>query len=388
VNADSKILFLGHDASRTGAPLLLLELIKWLKANSRFQPAVLLKRGGELEPEFQAVAPTQTPRELALRVNQAMHLKVLRKFRLAKVRQPNLAALYPVEEYPVIYANTIDTCNLALQMIGPGRRLVHHIHEMSYTTDAFNATEMLKKAVPVTDVYIAASYSVRGFLVNKIGIPPTKIHVIHEFPIATDRIDREIKTPRSIRQRLGIPEEAFIVGMCGLPQWRKGTDLFVQLASQFKRHQGSESCHFVWLGGDASSQREAVHDVAKLGLQQMCHFVPAVENPESYFKAFDLFALTSREDPFSVAMLEAALSGLPIVCFADAGGGPELVENDAGIIVPYSDVPAMAQACMDLRRDNARRRRMGEAAKAKVLAHYTLEKQGPKILAVLKSMGS
>jgi len=113
--------------------------------------------------------------------------------------------------------------------------------------------------------------------------------------------------------------------------------------------------------------------------------LPAVPNPETYFGAFDLFALTSREDPFSVAMLEAALCGLPIVCFAGAGGAVELVEHDAGIVVPYLDLSAMAIACVDLLLDDTRRRKVGENARAKVQAHYMLDQQGPKILSVIEA---
>jgi glycosyltransferase involved in cell wall biosynthesis len=144
-------------------------------------------------------------------------------------------------------------------------------------------------------------------------------------------------------------------------------------------------CHFVWLGGDLHSHREALHDVAQVGLQDICHFVTAVLDPEPYFGAFDLFALTSREDPFPVAMLEAAASGLPIVCFAGAGGAPEFVEDDAGLVVPYLDIAAMATACIELVMDDKRREKLGENARAKVQLRYTLTIQGPKVLAVLKA---
>jgi hypothetical protein len=40
--------------------------------------------------------------------------------------------------------------------------------------------------------------------------------------------------------------------------------------------------------------------------RKTCRFVPSAPNPEAFFRVFDLFAMTSREDPFSVAMLEAA----------------------------------------------------------------------------------
>jgi glycosyltransferase involved in cell wall biosynthesis len=274
---------------------------------------------------------------------------------------------------------------MAMQLVGVGRRLVHHIHELSYTTrELFGATEILKKAVSKTDFYIAASCAVRDFLATEIGVPVARIHVIHEFPVGARQNDRQNTSRQALRRHLGISDDAFVIGMCGVPEWRKGTDVFVQLA-MFVNKLGGAKCHFVWLGGDLHSHREALHDVTQAGLQDICHFLTAVLNPEPYFAAFDLFALTSREDPFPVAMLEAAASGLPIVCFAHAGGAPEFVGHDAGIVVPYLDITAMATACIELLMDGQRRRKLGDNARAKVQSRYTLAVQGPKFLTVLKT---
>src|SRR5438045_3040406 len=147
VMSPRNVLFLGHDASRTGAPLLLLELIKWLKNNSAINPSVLLKRGGVLESDYAAIAPTRAYDEEWKRMNKKFLIRVFRKLRLARVRQPDLSRLYPVEEFPTVYANTIDTCDMALQLAGTGCRVVQHVHELAYTTEVFGATEMLKRAV-------------------------------------------------------------------------------------------------------------------------------------------------------------------------------------------------------------------------------------------------
>ncbi len=380
-----KILFLGHDATRTGAPLLLLELIKWLKKHSDIEPALLLKRAGEIESDYQAIAPTFCLAREYQKLNGGLHRRALRRLGLAQIRQPDLAKRYPVSEFPVVYANTIDTCDLILRLAGPGRRIIHHVHELSYATNYFGAEEMMRRAVPVTDSYIVVSGAVREYLEKSIGVPRAKIQVVHGFPLALANGGSSKQARPTVREQLNIPQDAFVVGMCGLPQWRKGTDLFVQLALHVSRHSPAVSCHFVWLGGDAESHREALYDSARTGLQNVCHFIPAVTDPERYFSALDLFALTSREDPFSVAMLEAAVIGLPIVCFADAGGAPELVESDAGIIVPYLDVPAMAQACIQLFADRSRCRQLGENARRKVQERYLLSLQGPKILAVIEA---
>ena len=52
------ILFVSHDASRTGAPIALLTFLRWLRANTDYRFEVLLGCGGPLEPAFEALAPT------------------------------------------------------------------------------------------------------------------------------------------------------------------------------------------------------------------------------------------------------------------------------------------------------------------------------------------
>jgi glycosyltransferase involved in cell wall biosynthesis len=385
MSQSKKVLFLGHDASRTGAPLVLLEVIKWLKDHSSIQPHLLLKQGGSIGSTYEDICPVRYLAKEFDHLNGGLIRRGLRKLRLATVRQPEVASLYPAAEFPVVYANTVVTCDLAMQFAGPGRRIIQHIHELAYSTQYFNLVDALKRSVPSTFAYIAVSDSVREYLVKTIGVPPEKIRVIHGFPIVPP--GKKIAGPArsKLLEQLGIPNGSFVIGMCGLPQWRKGADLFVQLALHVRRQLEPAACHFVWLGGDANSQREALYDVAQTGLQGLCHFIPAVSEPETYYAAFDLFALTSREDPFSVAMLEAAANGLPVVSFANAGGATELVENDAGIIVPYLDVPAMARACVELLTDERRRMQLGAAAKAKVEERYLLALQAPKMLAVIES---
>jgi glycosyltransferase involved in cell wall biosynthesis len=129
-----------------------------------------------------------------------------------------------------------------------------------------------------------------------------------------------------------------------------------------------------------------MYDAAKLGLAKLVHFVPSVSDPYPYYSLFDIFALTSREEPFSVSMLEAAECGLPIVCFAGAGGAPELVGDDAGVIVPYLDIDAMAKECIRLLEDDELRHRLGDTARHKVETQYTLAHQGPKLLEAIKSV--
>ena len=105
-----------------------------------------------------------------------------------------------------------------------------------------------------------------------------------------------------------------------------------------------------------------------------------------YYNAMDVFLLPSREDTFPLVCLEAALLERPIVCFQNAGGMPEFVEDDCGFAVPYLDTVAAAERIVELARDRQLRRMMGASAAAKVRARYDVSNGGLAMLNIIKSV--
>ena len=98
---------------------------------------------------------------------------------------------------------------------------------------------------------------------------------------------------------------------------------------------------------------------------------------------FDIFALTSREDPYPLVVLEAALLQKPMVCFENAGGAQDLIETDAGIIVPYLSLNAMANAIVSIKENPECRLQMGQIARKKVLQRHATEKAFHEFLTIL-----
>lgn len=132
------------------------------------------------------------------------------------------------------------------------------------------------------------------------------------------------------------------------------------------------------LGGARKEEKERfLYSVEDLGLEGRVRWrgaVPADEVAERLREA-DIFLHASHSEGISNAVLEAMACGLPVVC-TDAGGMREAVRDGIdGLVVPVRDVEAMAEALVKLARDPELRRRMGEAARQRVLEEFTLEKQ-------------
>ncbi len=199
-----------------------------------------------------------------------------------------------------------------------------------------------------------------------------------------DPLPGDDQAARALRRRLAIPEEALVVGCVGTATWRKGADLFVQVAAEVLRRRPDLDVHFVWVGaadrwGDDPPTDQ---DRARLGVADRVHFIGEFSSPGEAYGLIDLFLLTSREDPFPLVMLEAAAFGLPIVSFAN-GGVTELAsagqDPDHPLIevVPALDVDAMAASAIRLLDDEPARKDLGARASERVLTHHLTELAAP-----------
>ena len=89
------------------------------------------------------------------------------------------------------------------------------------------------------------------------------------------------------------------------------------------------------------------------------------------FAAGDLFVMPSRTDSFGIVYLEAWLCGKPVIG-ANAGGVPAVISPEKdGLLVEFGAVEALADTIRELLTDPARRDRMGQAGREKVLREYT-----------------
>jgi len=87
----------------------------------------------------------------------------------------------------------------------------------------------------------------------------------------------------------------------------------------------------------------------------------------------DIFALSSRIEPFGIALLEAAHFGLPVVS-TRCGGPEEIIPDDAfGRLVSVDDIPELAAAMEGLLEDRTEAREMGERLRKRVAANFSWE---------------
>lgn len=385
-SSSPKILFLGHEATRTGAPLFLLHLIRWLRANTPYQCELLIMRGGELEAEYAAAVPTTNltnlfRRDLAERLRSAFAWNLSPGERWqAKIRR-RVAQAQP----DLIYANTVAVTHVIGACAGLNIPVVWNVHEGPFVMNEFNREGEFDSARNMVTRYVAISAAVKAGLISK-GVAPEKVEVVYGFAPPHETVASNIDSSRQeLRREAGWPMDAFVVGMCGTVNWIKGVDYFIATARQLAANFPDRKIYFAWLGGGNNDleKRRLEFDLCQCGLESCVHFFPPRSTSGPFMAGLDLFFLSSREDVFPLAMLEAASARLPIVCFEHSSGGPEFVEADAGEVIPHGDVAAAARALVQLQTEAERRLRLGAAAQQKVLTRFSIDGQAAKMAAII-----
>ncbi|HCJ29851.1 MAG TPA: glycosyltransferase [Pseudomonas sp.] len=140
------------------------------------------------------------------------------------------------------------------------------------------------------------------------------------------------------RAALQLPPDAWVVGNAGRLHPDKDQATLIRGFAQALPRLPADSLLAIMGSGRLEARlRQLARD---LGVADQVRFLGQVQHGRRYFKAFDLFALTSDHEPFGMVLLEAIAAGVPVVC-TDCGGGREVVEG-VGKVFPLGDSAALA----------------------------------------------
>jgi glycosyltransferase involved in cell wall biosynthesis len=181
------------------------------------------------------------------------------------------------------------------------------------------------------------------------------------------------------RKSLGIPEDPnFVVGTLAELHPIKGLDILIEAWEKFvKKH----NAQLVILGeGEARADLEELAEV--LGVKDSIIFKGYVEDAKKYLNAFDIFVLPSRSENLPYALLEAGLSGLPVIA-TNVGGIPEIVETGtSGVLVDPEEPDTLFSTLILLAENKDLRKRLGEKLRENILKNFSLKRMAGKTLEV------
>jgi len=355
-----KILFISHDATRTGAPILLLRLAKLLLSFNEYEINFLLKNGGELENDFKVLAPTyclyqQKKRKFQSIINNLFNTKSL------------LEDKQFLESYQYIISNTITNGDILSKIRTNYKgQIISYIHELEIACKTYTTPSGIENVIKSTDIFWAPSTLVKEFLFNGLNIKDIKIH---EMPYY-------VETKKNSNYLNNTKKNNFIVGGCGTVDWRKGPDLFIQVANELFLKRPDASIVFKWKGANNGLELMRLqYQINKTNLIEKVVFESATSDLDSFYQEIDLFLLTSREDPYPLVVLEAAQFAKPSICFFEVCGSRDFInKSNGGVVVPFLDISAITNAILSFYDNPTSVKTQGESAK-KFLSNTHSNKQ-------------
>lgn len=349
------VIFVGHDASRTGAPILLASALRWA-TQQQAGPTdlrLLLLDGGPLIDDYRRSVPTRV-------LGRGASAPVARLGAAARsVGLPVQAGegshrwgLRPAG-VDVVVANTLVSLPFSARVARRGTRLVCHVHELDGVADRVLPDGPRRTAlVGRVDRFIAAGAPVAEMLVDRWGLASWKVVVVDEWIDVDERIES-----REHRRSVGPRPRVLAVGAL---RHRKGSARFVDLMSMLATHPSRPVG--TWMGGAESSVEadELRSDIARSVHPDSLELVADRPDPGEVLASADVFVSTAIEDPYPLTVLEAAAAGVPVVGF-DSGGIREVLHavDQADALVPVDDVIGLARVVGRLLDDPEERARRG-----------------------------
>ena len=212
---------------------------------------------------------------------------------------------------------------------------VQHAFSTYKTRSRQILTTLFRKRLRLIGVSNAIRDDMRRFLPK---FPREYIQTLYN-RIDVAQVQQSQVSREQAREYLGIPESAWVVANVGRLHPDKDQSTLIKGFAQALERLPKGSLLVILGKGRLESSLKAL--VQKLGIGQSVRFVGQVPQARRYFKAFDLFALTSDHEPFGMVLLEAMAAGVPVIT-SDCGGAPEVV-RDPKRLFPLGDSAELAK---------------------------------------------
>lgn len=129
----------------------------------------------------------------------------------------------------------------------------------------------------------------------------------------------------------------------------------------------------LWLLGGYSNNLDKYKKIAKIfGVEKQTRFIGYVANPNDFVTSMDIFVHASYLEAFSLAIIEAAMLGRPIIA-TNVGGTPEIINRNTGILIESHSPDEITQALKELAFNKNLRSRLGRSAQRRAESEFIFE---------------
>ncbi len=250
-----------------------------------------------------------------------------------------------------------------------------------------------------TDRIIVISEQQRREINHQFGVGDTRQFAVIPLGLDTQAFANWHERRQRFRAELNANEAEILVGIVGRLTEIKNHELFLKAMALYKELRAKQKCagddsalnifprvRFVVIG-DGQSRRELEEQARTLGLTGDVVFAGTRKDPEFFYPALDIVALTSRNEGTPLTLIEAMLNARPVIA-TSVGGVVDLLGEavssaagdrgytvcERGIRVEPGDAAGFASGLARLVDDADLRARMGAGAQQFVEQNYAKER--------------
>ena len=368
------VIVVSHEASRTGAPILALNIVEHLVRRCNVV-AVLLGPGPLTE--FFRRAATVTIGPIDVRYRRTPVFGPLAK---------KLSARYK-PAYAIV--NSIESRRVLAPLAAEGVRAVLLLHE--FATYVRPLSE-LNAAVSTAGSTVCPADIVWRSVVDRLpSLAGSDVHIIPQgkslIPVAVDTEAEEEQRLIGVLRPSGSAADTLLVIGCGQVELRKGVHRFISVAAQVLRSRPPVPYRFVWIGQGYHPEFDSYSlfledQIVNSGLAEHAAIMRETPLLERAYETADLFLLSSLLDPLPNVAIDAMLRGLPIVCFDKSSGVADILSGDAvcrSLVVPYDAIDVAAARIRQLGENADYRGRASAAVRALARKVFAMEAYVAKI---------
>ncbi len=311
------ILFVSHSAGCHGAEKSFITLLKHID-RSRFQPLVIIPQNGPMVKQLREIDINYQIISMPRWVNWEKK-RFLEPLRVILEENKAVKQLIPVagkNNIDIIYSNTI--ANRTGAKLAKMLNLPHiwHIREILPNNPDLTPVLSLNKTLNYTEInckeMIVISKAVSKQFSPKIA---SKTHIVNnyvDFPISDKAICKK---------------DPFVLLFAGTVIKRKGIDTALRaIGLLLKDNQFGKNIVFNIIGTPSKYIEELKCICKNEDITDNINFISHVDNIQDYMTNSNIMLVPSNDEPWGRVVVEAMLSGLPVIV-ANAGGIPEIIND-------------------------------------------------------------
>jgi glycosyltransferase involved in cell wall biosynthesis len=221
-----------------------------------------------------------------------------------------------------------------------------------------------------THAVVAVCEAARSRFVAEKIVPQNIISVIYNGIPAINKNGSENRKTKEARRKLSLPLEGPIVGSIGRLNVVKDYGTLIRAFEEVLKAYPAAK---LVIAGNGPEKNDLQRLIDSLEIQENVVLLGERNDAEELLAQFDVFALTSLTEGFSVALVEAAWSGLPIVA-TDVGGNKEIVkDNETGFLAEPKNIQDIKTKIEALLANENLRLTFGNTGRKHAEKHWTLE---------------